>query len=488
MKRFLKLYLLLFIFVSSLYANVTVIAPDYFIDKEGYRFEIEATGKDVDIPDIKKIDNYSVRNLGTSRSMSNINGNIVNKLKKSFYLTPKKDFILPEFSINIDGKTYKTKSKSIKLSYPQKSKSNNFNFDIRLQNNDLYVGQSSVLKLIFKYRKDLKIVDLNFQMPLLNHIWIKKTDNQKSYQDGEFLVQELDYIVFPQKSGKLRIPPIKIEATTIDAKRYSYSLFSTPTKVEKVYSNSIDFEAKPLAENINIFGEFIVKSEISNDTLKEGEALSYKIIIDGFGNIDDIKDFKLDIPRATVYEDKPEITTKIENGKYKGRYSKSFSIVSSEDFVIPAIEFKYFDSNIKKVVTQRTNEYKIKVEQSSKNKFSGLEKKEQKSVEVKEKIVYKKSLEDRVVFFVLGLLVSILIIGLYIYVKNRESKDKRVDKPLSKKVKSSKHIDEILKYLVPYLTQDKQLDDIIFKLDDKKEIDIKKIKKEILEVLKRLGL
>jgi hypothetical protein len=288
----------------------------------------------------------------------------------------------------------------------------------------------------------------------------------------------------------LKIPAIKIEAKVVDLSAYSYSLFSQPVKVEKIYSNSLDLDVKSLPDGVSLIGEFLLKTSISKEEINENESLSYKIEISGYGNIDDIEDIKLNIKDVTIFEDKAKIETKIENNKNVGTYKKSFSIISNDDFEIPSIELKYFDKNIQKVVTQKSQNYKIKVKKSEiKEAFKGLEKAQTKEIvkEVEEKIVYKASLKQMILFFILGIVFTILTFGLYYYVKNRKSKQSD-DLPLVKLIKKSKDKSELIKILIPYIGYNKSLDDMIFKLEKDKNIELNVIKKEIINIVKLLNI
>ncbi|MGB9801667.1 MAG: BatD family protein, partial [Arcobacter sp.] len=146
MNLYFKLFILI-IFTSFLYGDVVVKSSDNFILNENYVFEIEADGTDVEFPKIDKIDNYVVSNLGTSRTMTSTNGNVVNKIKKTYAIKPTKEFTFPSFEIKVDGKTIKTKEKLVKEIIPSKTKSKNFDFKISLNKTSLYTGEDAILNM-----------------------------------------------------------------------------------------------------------------------------------------------------------------------------------------------------------------------------------------------------------------------------------------------------------------------------------------------------
>lgn len=492
MKRNIFSFFVFILFLTtSLFAKVVLISPDNFVDNEAFIFEIQAIGKSVKIDDIKEIDGNIVQSLGTNRTITSINGEITTKIKRSFQLFPKDKFTIPSYEVEIDGKIFKTKEKIVNKILPQKTFSNSYELGLEVEKSSLYVGEETILRLKFKYRKDLQIVDLALVMPTFKNIWMKQLKETKNYDEGIYNIQELEFLIFPQKSGSLKLPAIRIDAKILDNQYSSYSLFSAPAKDIKIYSNMLDLEVKALPQGVDLIGEFILKSSISKEELDSNEPLSFKINIDGFGNIEDIKDIKLNINNATIYENKPNIKTDIENKKYKFSYEKTFSILSNRDFIIPSVELKYFDKKIGQVVSQKTQEYKIKVKNQVENRVAVLEKAQESNIseklKIEEKIVYKSSIKDKTLFFVLGFLFSLLIFGLYNYVKNRKVNNKE-DLPLVKLVKKSRTKDELLKILIPYLAIDNSLDDIIFKLEKQNEIDLKVLKKEIINILKSLKI
>ncbi len=71
----IKYFLILILLNISIFANVTLKAPNSFIKGEPFIFEYEAVGSSIEFPEIKSIDGYLVESIGTSRSLQIINGN-----------------------------------------------------------------------------------------------------------------------------------------------------------------------------------------------------------------------------------------------------------------------------------------------------------------------------------------------------------------------------------------------------------------------------
>ena len=483
----IKYFILSTIFFISLFANVQLSIPKDVIRGEALFFSIEIIGNDISFPDFKTIDKYSVQEVSSSTSTNIINSQITKKIKKVYSLYPTKDFLFPDLKFVVDGKEYFSKEQNIVLKDPKKTISSNFELSLSADEKELYVNENFILTLLFKYKRNANIVDLSFEKPNFDDFWYKQLDDSSQYQEGEFIIQKLKFLLFPLKKGVLKINPLKINAQIIDGNN-SFSFFSNATSSVKIYSNDLEFNVKELPSNVNLIGNFDIKIQTDKLKVNQGEAISYKLEINGYGNIDDIGDIKLDLKDATIYENKPFVKAKYENNKYKGIYTKVFSIIPNKTMTIPKISLKYFDKSLGKVVIKQSDEIKIEVLESKIIKQTKLIQKPITKVKQKEviKTIEKVSTKDRIIFFFLGLFVGILILGLYLYVIKYKNKNKSVETSLVKKVKKSKSKDELLKLLAVYIKIDASLDKLIFKLEEKD--DIKLLKKDIIIKIKELKL
>ncbi|NQY95042.1 MAG: BatD family protein, partial [Campylobacteraceae bacterium] len=324
----LKKLLFLLLFLNFVFASVFINTQDKFYVGEAVLFTIEANGSNIQFPKIANIDGFTVSKNGSSSSLSIVNGKRSEKLLQQYRFFPNKSVNLPPFKIVIDGEIYFTAPKLIKKVKIQKTKSNFLDFEITVSENNLYVGEQTIFTLKFKYRRDLQIVNLRYTPPSFDGFWFKEMAESKKYNEGLFVVQELRYILFPQKSGKIVIPALKMDISLVDSSASNTSFFGPPTKAEQVYSNELTMNIKTLPEDTFLIGTFSIEDKIDNKTIKAGEALNYEIQIQGRGNIDDIPEMKLEIPNATIYANKAIKKYDMINGKYGGTYKKTFSIVS----------------------------------------------------------------------------------------------------------------------------------------------------------------
>ena len=489
----IKIIFLFFFFFSFCFSNVILRSSSSFYPNETFIFTYEVKGEDITFADIKKISSYDVQNAGTSNSYSNYNGTVTRKIIKKFVIYPKEDFIIPSFEFIIDGKTYYSQKKVIKKAKIEKTKSSNFELSMQISKKDLYVGEDAIFTIIFKYKKNLQIVDLALNTPKFDNFWFEQLENNEQYEENGFIVQQLNFLVFPQKEGELIIPALKVDLKLTSSAQNTFSFFASELKTISIYSNELKVNAKKLPLNTTLFGDFEVKASINKNEINDKEAVSYKIEILGFGNIDDLDDIKLDIQNTTIYENKSKTEKSFKNGKYYGTYTKTFSILSLEDFIIPSYELKYFDKKTKTVKTKKTKAFKIKVNSNKTQNIAVLQKSTKElenikeTIKIEEKIIYKTNPNAYIlnlIFFFLGIVLTILIFGLYKYAKLKNVKVE--DLPLYTRLKKSSNKNDLLKNLAFCLDKDSLLDDKIYELEKMQKDDFILIKKEILKIIKSL--
>ncbi|MEA2017280.1 MAG: BatD family protein [Campylobacterota bacterium] len=473
-----------------IYAKATLEVPKSFFKGEVVNFSIVCRGGSIKIPPITSIEGIAVQSTGTSKQTTIINGVRKHIFTKSYSFMPVKDTTIPSFDITIDNQIQKTKIEKIVMMKVEKTNSKYYDLDIKVDKNNGYVGEGILFDLTFKYRKELSVVGLDFSKPDFNNFWVKELkNNQEQPFNDDYRYQKLTYLLFPQKSGKLEIGPLKIGIVTRDNKYENNFFLSSSTKSTPVYSNTINLDIKKLPKDVNLIGDFNIVSTVDKNSLESGEAVAYKVIVKGRGNIDDVDEIKLDIPNATIYENPSNKQYNMQNNKYGGVYTKTFSIVAGENFTIPSFTIKYFDKKTKSVKTIQTKSYDIKVKAQQKVE-SKLEVTTTNSDEVvqKEKVVTKiveTTDQQKIIYFFIGLFVGVLIVLLYILFRNRTIK--KDDDPIIKTIKKIKTQDELFKVLIVYINIDDNLDKIIYKLENKLEnSEFKMIKKELLNIFQEL--
>jgi hypothetical protein len=149
------------------------------------------------------------------------------------------------------------------------------------------------------------------------------------------------------------------------------SVFGSVQQVKKtITSNRVVLNVKPLPEKgkpesfRGNVGQFTFKSKIDKTTLKANEALTITITIGGHGNLRHIEAPKVLFPSDfEVYE--PIETENIQVGVEGMTGSKTFEFLAiprtQGSYIIPSIEFSYFDPAQGRYIEHKTESYKITV-------------------------------------------------------------------------------------------------------------------------------
>ena len=174
-----KIFILCTFLLSALFADVklTLNTPAIYAG-EMASFTITSDGDDIKFPTINSIDSYNIEGSSSSSSTTIINGNYSRKISRTYSFSPTKDVTIPSFEIKADGKTYKTEAQKISVLQPSASKDGeNFVIEVKADKQEVKVGESINLNVIFKYKLDSKIDKLQLSEPKLENFWIKKVDD-----------------------------------------------------------------------------------------------------------------------------------------------------------------------------------------------------------------------------------------------------------------------------------------------------------------------
>ena len=461
------LFFSLQLFASSI--HVSVSSPVIY-KGDTVSLTITIKGDSYTFPNITQIGGYNILGVSSSSSTTIINGDVSKSVSKIYTFKPLKSVIIPSYKIKIDGKTYQTKQIKIDVIKPSKSKNgDDFVINLNVKDKNLKVGQSTRLTIIFKHKLDAKANKINLDEPKIEHFWVKRLQNEdKKYAQGEYIVQEFVYKITAQKAGQFHIDQIEAQIGHLVQNRQNgfmnapffndpfFSSITAQIKWDKIYSNSLDLDVKPLPQNIEIYGDFSLDASVNKKTIYVNKPVNLTISIKGSGNIDDIKKFELNIPQAIVYSDEPKI---INN-----QFTQKIAIIASNDFMIPSIKFKYFDKNTQTIKTLKTKEIKIKVSGAKDQNQIKLEKNDivKKQVVKKSKTSKKGAIltQTQTKYLIVGIVLLVVLFLIYYYFKNRKLKPKK-PKHITVQIQKAKTDQELYNILLPYAKDDKVVANIL---------------------------
>jgi hypothetical protein len=470
-----KLLFLLLPFALNAQVSVSLDRTSAYKD-DLVQFIIEVNGNDIIFPNINTIGTQAVIGTSTSSQLRVINGAINRSKTVSYSFKANQSMKIPSFKVELAGVIEYTDELFLQVLKPNASKiGDTFQLQLFLSKKTAYLGESIIANLQFKYKIGTSIVDANLAEFAPKHFYIKTLQNQDTNpkQENGYMVYNNNFLIFPQQAGILNIESQIINV----AKRQAKTNFIV---WEKIFSKVHTIEVLPLAQGIDIQGEYVIEASVDKQSTKANEPVKLPLKIMGTGNIDDIDEINIDSSDTVNFSTKPTITNYMKNNNYGGEFTQKFSFIGEKDFIIPYVSFKYFDIKTKKIKELTTQEFSIKVKKNSKTNQNIQTNNKVKVVE-KIKIVVEK--EDAYIKYVLAL-VSFLLGAALVYFLTRKKKVLREDTPIIKKIKTAKTDKELYNILLAF-GENNEIAKIISRLEDNiynnKQNKINK--KEIIEIL-----
>ena len=429
---------------------------------------ITATGKKIKFPNIQEIDGNTIVGTSNSTNITIINGEMKENISKSFILYPQKDLTIPSFSVIVDGKVYKTKPIHIKVIKPKQTKGD-FELDINVSKNNLYLGESAILTL--KFIKKANADSIQIQKPFIKNFILKEINSKKSYKNNEEILI-YKFLIIPQKTGIYEVGPFIAQVGKIIKQNIDdfFGLNIANIQYKNIYSNTLKIKVNPIPNN-TIYGDFNISVNAKKE-VKANEINNVKFLINGCGNFYSLKDIDLNINNATVYKSKPKLNLFIKNGKLCGSFSQTFNIIADNSYKIPSVKINTFDG---KIHTISTPEIFVKVKNNNILLPANTKIKEENNT--KQILTPKKNINPfliSIISLIIGAIIGIIFFKLYSNYKNSEfSKIKKADEK------------ELLNILKKYEENDK-IKEIMQKIEENiyKNANNKIDKKEIIKIIK----
>ena len=266
---------------------------------------------------------------------------------------------------SMKGKQMKKILGSLLLLCLSLSAKSEYEWDVNLEKQDLYLHQASVLSMQCKFSKEGKNDDVEFSPPT-NTPFSFELLSQKRHFDGELQTLSYKYLVFAKEEGSYEIvlKPVM--------------LFTTQSAIDNVIEgrdNVNDLEVqreevriKPIKvtvskTNSTLTGRLSLKTELDLSEVSAYEPVHLEIFLKGEGNLQDLRPLDFEIDGVDVFTDKVEANLELGENGYKGEWIQRFAFVGKKDFVIPSVSFQYFDLKDKKQKTLKTQAFKIKIKE-----------------------------------------------------------------------------------------------------------------------------
>ena len=422
-----KLYLSLLTILLSLHTltsfadNVTFRATAPSIVEVGERFRVQYTINSQDVSNFSypKFEGFDVM-YGPSTSQQSsfqyINGQMSQSSSYTYTFTLMATkvgtYTIPAASIVVGGQPYKSQSLKIQVvagngnrqnqqsqqgmrrqrmqeepSRPQSTAISSSDLFMTATANRTKVYEQEAVLVTYKVYSLVNLTQLDGKLPTLDGFQIQEIPLPRN---KEFDVENYNgriyhtvvwsqYVLFPQKTGDLVIPPITYEGVVQQVNRAIdpiEAFFNGTGGVievkKKITTPQLTIHVSPLPDKPAAFsgavGSFSLSSDISTQHVKANDAVTLKIAIKGTGNMKLISAPEVAFPKDfETYDTKATDNFSLTRNGLSG--TKEFEYLTvprhAGTYTIPATDFVYFDPTTNSYKTLTTEPYTIEVEKGS---------------------------------------------------------------------------------------------------------------------------
>ncbi len=339
--------------------------------------------------------------VSTGHSVQWINGKQTSSYNctYTFVLMPVEEgiFTIAPATISAGGKSYSTEPLKIEVIREQGSSSSSPTGEkpsaegsigkddvfirLRLSDTDVYKGESIRASLVLYTRIDIANIE-SLEIPPFNDFWSQELsfDNAPSREEYNGRIYQTyklaEYLLSPQRSGKLTIDPVKMEiiaqvvvqdSRSIDPIFGGRQIYNVPRSLSTA-PTTIDvkeFPAGAPATFNGAVGSFTMKSTLPESSIMVNTAEQIEITISGSGNLKFITKPRLVMPESfEVYDAKVADNVKVSAAGTSGSITYTFPFVarSSGEFTIDPVAFTYFDPATAEYHTLATERFTLSVE------------------------------------------------------------------------------------------------------------------------------
>lgn len=432
MKRIIFVLISLFFvqFIFSQEVNITIQAPPKA--GVGQRFEIRYSvnqkGSNIKLENNSKFNTINGPSTQTSSSTRIMNGSVTHENTYSYtYVLEAKEignFSLPVFSVNVDGKTYSSKTTNIEIqkdpvqaqqnqgnrhsrgwdpweemedafwgrqtpqqnTQPQEINSEDLFVRMFVNRTDVYKGEPIIATIKVFTAVDLSGIE-DIAYPPFNSFYseitesaqrinfTRETYNNKVY--NTFVLRK--YILYPRVSGEVTIEPCRLDCNIRQITGSGFWNTYSNTVKKTIYSPEVKINVKNLPlTNLNSFngavGNYNIKLETSADTVNVNDAVTFRLSLSGTGNFNMVELPKIQWPDEFEVFD-PVVTDKttVTEAGISGTKTWEYTIVPRYPglFKLDNINFSYFDLNSKQYKTQTIDNISLAVRKDKNdNKFT----------------------------------------------------------------------------------------------------------------------
>ena len=406
MRKFIiiSFYLLLSYNLFAQEVTLTADAPSVVAVGEQFmvRWTANSRGGEFVAPEIKDFYVLSGPQTSFSQSTQIINGKVTSTISNTYtyYLQATKEgkFTIPAASYRLKNDEYTSNTVQIEVvsegqavskssdqaagledAAGQGVSSSDLYVRLLVNKKEVYIGEHIVASLKIYSRVNLSgIQEIEYpdfqsflkedlQTPQLRNL---ERENVNGSIYGTGVLQR--FLLYPQRTGTISIDPANLTVLLQQQSRsndpFFGDFFSSFTTVPKMIATlPVEIEVKALPPGApesfdGAVGKFSISSEINTDTISVNDAITYRMILQGQGNLMLTSAPELNLPPdIEIYE--PKINSDLNTSASGTSGSRIFEYVLIPryhgEFTIPSLQYSYFDPSSGQYKTLRTDEHKF---------------------------------------------------------------------------------------------------------------------------------
>ena len=407
--------ILFFILISTVIGawadgiTFTANAPEVVVSGDQFRLSYTINSqkvRDFRAPNIQGFEVLMGPSRSTQSSTQINNGNVTSTstITFTYILMAGKEgtYKIPGATIVADGDNYTSNSVEIKVLPPDQSagssngsssnSSRNQANSGKITDKELFITatasktnvyEQEAILLTFKVYTQVNLTQLHGDTPDLKGFHTQEVElpQQKTFSLEHYNGRNYNttiwqqFVLFPQRSGKLEIPSVTFEGTVSQrvASADPFDAFFNGGNYVNINKKlvtpklTIDVKELPVGKPANFsggVGEFTLSSSISTQELKTNDAVTIKLVISGTGNMKLINTPEVGFPQDFEIYD-PKVDNKFNltrNGLAGSKVIEYLAIPRhAGTYTIPPIEFSYFDLKSQSYKTLKTDAYTLNV-------------------------------------------------------------------------------------------------------------------------------
>jgi hypothetical protein len=215
--------------------------------------------------------------------------------------------------------------------------------------------------VLFKRDSDVDVAQLQLLDPQFDGFWVKGSQTHEPFFDNGYIVHKASYWLSPQRTGKMVIEPVTVNVATKISGRDIFNMLIDQVQWQRIRSRALELEVQELPDDIALVGSFSL--DVKADTLEvdAGKPVNVVVEVRGSGNIDDAPSVSLKAADAIIFEDKPVVKARVDQGRYRGVWEKKFALTPSKNTQIEPIEIAYFNPVSKTIQIMRSEAINLHV-------------------------------------------------------------------------------------------------------------------------------